>query len=177
MQRRVLVMFDWWWSHQLNYSGAADVLGRKMSLISNAVFGLKCHSLDKTIYLGHGSFAGASSQLPEHLLACKAIISPPQLCLILQNIPSTLQCQEPRLLIEAASTEMSFMTVNMSKKLSSWKWFAVNTENDDHKKTTSKVFDSLMHHKVFQYDFPFQKCQKKKTTVNCVSLLSKIWTT
>lgn len=60
MQSRILVLFDWWWSHQLNYSGATDVLGREMSLISSAIFGLKHHSPDKTIYLGHGSFASAS---------------------------------------------------------------------------------------------------------------------
>ena len=51
-----------------------------MSLISSAIFGLKHHSLDKTIYLGHGSFArgppsnaGASICMHSYHLASSAL--------------------------------------------------------------------------------------------------------
>lgn len=35
-----------------------------MPLISSAIFGLKHSSLDKTIYLGHGSFASGTQEPP-----------------------------------------------------------------------------------------------------------------
>lgn len=54
------------WSHSLNNSGATDVSGRKMSLISSAILGLKHHFHDKTIYLGHGSLASSTQKLPNH---------------------------------------------------------------------------------------------------------------
>lgn len=102
MQSRVLIMFDWWWSHQLNYSVATDVLGRKISLISSAIFGLKHHSPDKTIYVGHGSFASGTQEPPapplqKPLFAWAAIIYPPQVCRILQNITRTLLCRASRI--------------------------------------------------------------------------------
>lgn len=61
-----LSLIDGGWSHPLNNSGATDVSGREMSPISSAALGLKHHSGDKTIYLGHGSLASGTQKLPNH---------------------------------------------------------------------------------------------------------------
>lgn len=65
-----LSLIDGGWSQPLNNSGATDVSGREMSPISSAVLGLKHHSGDKTIYLGHGSFASGTQKLPSHRGIC-----------------------------------------------------------------------------------------------------------
>lgn len=61
-----LSLIDGGWSHALNNSGATDVSGREMSPISSNVLGLKHHSDDKTINLGHGSLASGTQKLPNH---------------------------------------------------------------------------------------------------------------
>lgn len=61
-----LSLIDGGWSHALNNSGATDVSGREMSPISSAALGLKHHSGDKTIYLGHGGLASGTQKLPNH---------------------------------------------------------------------------------------------------------------
>lgn len=58
-----LSLTDAGWSHPLNNSGATDVSGREMSLISSAILGLKHHSHDKTMYLGHGSPASSTQKM------------------------------------------------------------------------------------------------------------------
>lgn len=53
-------MIDAGRSHPLNYSDTTDASGREMSLISNAILGLKHHSHDETKYLGHVSPASST---------------------------------------------------------------------------------------------------------------------
>lgn len=60
---RTLFLIDAGWSHPLNNSGATDVSGREMSLISSAILGLKHHSHDETMYLGHGSPASSTQKM------------------------------------------------------------------------------------------------------------------
>lgn len=60
---RALSLIDAGWSHPLNNSGATDVSGKEMSLISNAILALKHHSHDKTMYLGHASPASSTQKM------------------------------------------------------------------------------------------------------------------
>lgn len=77
-----------------------------MSLISSAISGLKHHSPDKTIYLGHGRSASGTQ---EHLFACTAIISLLSSASFFRIYGALYFAERlgfAQLLIEAASPEM-----------------------------------------------------------------------